>query len=162
MLPRFGLTFAEYDVVVSLRRAGKPYRMKPHELTRALLMSTGGTSNVVNHLVAAGLVERDPDPDDRRSSWVQLTRAGVDIAEQVVRATSAAHAEVFAGVPADARKPRPAHCATCRRNSTPTSGPPARAAREAAADTRTPARPVRLEVDVQGSPPDESRGEKAT
>lgn len=100
-LPALGLTVAEYDVLVALRRAGEPYRMKPNELARALFLSTGGTSNVTNHLVAAGLAEREADPDDGRSSWVRLTETGVATAERAVRASSAAHAEVFAAVPPD-------------------------------------------------------------
>src|SRR6266545_2619401 len=98
-LPEFGLTTAEFDVLATLRRSGKPYRLKPNELSRTLLLSTGGTSNVVNHLVSEGLVERDPDPDDRRSTLIRLTAKGIRLAEDAVRATSAAHAELFANVP---------------------------------------------------------------
>lgn len=96
-LPRFGLTVAEFDVLATLRRAGRPYRLKPNDLSRSLLLSSGGTSNVVASLARRGLVERDDDPDDRRSAWVRLTDDGVTLAEDAVRATSAAHAQVFAG-----------------------------------------------------------------
>jgi DNA-binding MarR family transcriptional regulator len=101
-LPEFGLTVAEFDVLSTLRRTGRPYRLKPNELSRALMLSTGGTSNVVNHLVAEGLVEREPDPEDGRSTLISLTGKGIGIAEAAVRATAAAHAEVFAAVPAAA------------------------------------------------------------
>jgi DNA-binding MarR family transcriptional regulator len=95
-LPAFGLTPAEYDVLMALRRSGPPYRCKPNELTRSLFMSSGGTSNVVNHLVADGHVVREADPDDGRGTWVALTERGVALAGDVVLATSAAHASVFA------------------------------------------------------------------
>jgi DNA-binding MarR family transcriptional regulator len=98
-LTAFGLTGAEFDVITSLRRSGKPYRLKPNELSRALLLSTGGTSNVVNHLVSEGLVEREADPDDGRSTLIRLTAKGIRLAEDAVRATSAAHADLFANVP---------------------------------------------------------------
>lgn len=98
-LTAFGLTGAEFDVLATLRRSGKPYRLKPNELSRSLLLSTGGTSNVVNHLVSEGLVERAPDPDDGRSALISLTPKGVTLVEDALRATSAAHAEVFATVP---------------------------------------------------------------
>lgn len=98
-LPAFGLTAAEFDVLASLRRSGKPYRLKPNELSRALLLSTGGTSNVVNHLVSEGLVEREADPEDGRSTLIRLTARGAALAEDAVRATSAVHAELFASVP---------------------------------------------------------------
>jgi DNA-binding MarR family transcriptional regulator len=100
-LPAFGLTAAEFDVLATLRRSGKPYRLKPNELSRALLLSTGGTSNVVNHLVSEGLVEREPDPDDGRSTLISLTPKGAGVVEDALRANSAAHAEVFATVPAE-------------------------------------------------------------
>jgi DNA-binding MarR family transcriptional regulator len=97
-LPAFGLTMAEFDVLASLRRSGKPFRLKPNELSRALLLSTGGTSNVVNRLESEGLVAREADPDDRRSTLISLTTKGIALAEDVVLATSAAHAELFADV----------------------------------------------------------------
>ncbi|KAA2259475.1 MarR family transcriptional regulator [Solihabitans fulvus] len=100
-LPALGITVAEFDVLVSLRRAGAPYRMKPNQLARGLLLSSGGTSNVTNHLVANGLVVREADPDDGRSTWVRLTPDGVALAERAVSASSAAHAAVFANVPGD-------------------------------------------------------------
>src|SRR2546429_9462086 len=93
-LPRFGLTVAEFDVLATLRRSGRPYRLKSNELSRALLLSTGGTSNVTTHLVAEGMVRREQDPDDGRSTLIRLTQKGVAIAEDAVRATSAAHAEI--------------------------------------------------------------------
>src|SRR4051794_20368324 len=45
-LARFELTVAEYDVIVALRRTGAPYRMKSSALSRGLLLSSGGTTNV--------------------------------------------------------------------------------------------------------------------
>src|SRR2546421_3406842 len=70
-LPEFGLTTAEFDVLAALRRVGRPYRLKPNELSRSLLLSTGGTSNVVNRLVSERLVEREHDPDDGRSTLIR-------------------------------------------------------------------------------------------
>ena len=98
-LPELGLTPAEFDVLAALRRAGKPYARRPNDLTRALLMSSGGTSNVINRLAARGLVDRRPDPDDRRGTLVALTDEGVALAEEAVRASTAAHAAVLAAVP---------------------------------------------------------------
>jgi DNA-binding MarR family transcriptional regulator len=100
VLPQFGLTVAQYDVLTTLRRSGPPYRLKPTELSRSLLLSTGGTSNVINFLVAQGLVERLDDPADRRGALIQLTERGVAVAEDAVRANTAAHAAVFEKAPA--------------------------------------------------------------
>jgi DNA-binding MarR family transcriptional regulator len=103
-LPELGLTPAEFDVLAALRRVGPPYRMKPNELTKSLLLSSGGTSNVVNHLAAAGLVRREPDDDDGRGTWVTLTPDGSRLAEKALMVNSAAHAAVFADTPAETIK----------------------------------------------------------
>ena len=39
VLRDLGLTTAEFDVIVSLRRSGAPYRQKPSDLSRSLLLS---------------------------------------------------------------------------------------------------------------------------
>ena len=98
---RFDLTGADFDVLATLRRSGKPYRLKANELSRSLLLSTGGTSNVVNRLVSRGLVEREPDQSDGRSTFVRLTPDGRSLAEEVVIANSKAHDEALSTIPAD-------------------------------------------------------------
>jgi DNA-binding MarR family transcriptional regulator len=100
-LTGFDLTGADFDVLAALRRSGKPYRLKANELSRSLLLSTGGTSNVVNRLVGRGLVEREPDQTDGRSTFVRLTPRGRSVAEEVVIANSKAHDEVLSAVPAE-------------------------------------------------------------
>ena len=101
VLRELGLTTAEFDVLVSLRRAGAPYRLKPTELSRSLLLSSGGTSNVTNQLVGRGLVVREPDPDDGRGTQIRLTAEGVELAERAVRASAAAHNELWGDLPPD-------------------------------------------------------------
>ena len=98
-LGRFGLTKAEYDILAVLRAAGAPYRLRPSALAQRLALTSGGTSNVLRRLTAGGLVERDPDPSDARSSWVRLTARGVETAEHAVRAASAAQATALRDVP---------------------------------------------------------------
>lgn len=101
VLRDLGLTTAEFDVIVSLRRSGAPYRQKPSDLSRSLLLSSGGTSNVTNQLVRRGLVVREPDPEDGRGTQIRLTDEGRALAEQAVKASSAAHDALWAGLPAD-------------------------------------------------------------
>lgn len=98
-LSELGLTVAEFDVLVTLRRAGEPYRMKPNQLARSLMLSTGGTTNVTHRLVARGAVEREDDPADARSTWIRLTSDGIALAERAVLAISAEHDAFFEGVP---------------------------------------------------------------
>ncbi|WP_455712173.1 hypothetical protein [Streptomyces canus] len=51
-------------------RVGEPYRTKPNQLARSLMLSTGGTTNVPHRFVARGAVEREDDPADTRSTWL--------------------------------------------------------------------------------------------
>ncbi len=98
-LDRLGLTQADYGVLATLRRLGEPYRLKPTDLTHALLLSSGGTSNIVKRLTDAGYVVREADDQDGRSAWVRLTPEGVRVAEEAVRATTEAHARLVARLP---------------------------------------------------------------
>ncbi|NJC65004.1 MarR family transcriptional regulator [Planosporangium flavigriseum] len=98
-LSRLGLTRAEYEVLAILRAAGQPYQLRPTDLTSRLLLSSGGTSNLLRRLTQIGLVEREADPRDARSSWVRLTVSGIEIAEMAVRAASGAQATLLRSVP---------------------------------------------------------------
>ena len=96
---RLDLTRAEYEVLATLRRVGAPYRLRPAELASELLLSSGGTSNVVRRLRELGFVTREANSSDGRSSWVQLTDAGVVMAERAVRAAVAAQGELLRDIP---------------------------------------------------------------
>lgn len=98
-LAELGLTYAEFDVLAALRRAGEPYRLKPSELTRSLVLTSGGTSNVLQRLATAGYIDREADAQDRRSRWVRLTPEGLRMAEAALTVAGRVHAEVMAGVP---------------------------------------------------------------
>jgi DNA-binding MarR family transcriptional regulator len=50
--------------------------MRVGDLARALRVTVGGTSKLVDRIERAGLIAREPDPDDRRASRVSLTTAG--------------------------------------------------------------------------------------
>lgn len=97
-LTKFKLTKAEYDVLAVLRAAGHPYRLRPTDLAARLLLSSGGTSNVLRRLADAALITRDADPTDARSSWVQLTPHGVTTTEAAVRASTEGQRQALTAV----------------------------------------------------------------
>ncbi len=66
----------EFDVLAALRRQGRPYELSPGELIRQTLSTSGTMTNRVNRLEARGLVQRQPNADDRRGVLVRLTDAG--------------------------------------------------------------------------------------
>ena len=66
----------EFDVLAALRRAGEPYDLSPGRLVAETLVTSGTMTNRVDRLESRGLVERRPDPNDRRGVLVSLTASG--------------------------------------------------------------------------------------
>jgi DNA-binding MarR family transcriptional regulator len=97
LLP-WNLTKADYNVLTILRTAGAPYELRPTDIRNRLLLTSGGVSNIINRLERLGLAERIPDPSDGRSSWVRLTGAGTEVAEDTMRAWAAVQEQMFGGV----------------------------------------------------------------
>src|SRR5580692_2790529 len=73
---RYGITFGEFEVLAALLRSGPPYQMSPTRLVDAVVLSSGAMTNRIDRVEALGLVERLPDPHDRRGTLVALTREG--------------------------------------------------------------------------------------
>ncbi len=69
------------DLLVRLDQA-PANRLRAVELSRQLLMSPSHISRRVDRAEALGIVERRPDPDDRRASQVVLTTSGREILEK--------------------------------------------------------------------------------
>jgi DNA-binding MarR family transcriptional regulator len=80
----FQISRASFDVLVALRRNGKPYELTQRELMRSLFRTSGSMSLRIDSLQRQGLVERKPDDDDRRSVFVRLTPKGVKLLETVI------------------------------------------------------------------------------
>jgi DNA-binding MarR family transcriptional regulator len=79
---RFGLTGADFQVIVHLRRAGAPYRMSQARLTSRLALTSGTVSLRVDRLVRRGIVVREPDDDDHRGQIIQLTAEGLRLFDE--------------------------------------------------------------------------------
>jgi DNA-binding MarR family transcriptional regulator len=73
---RHGLQPGWFDLLAALRRAGPPFELRPTDLMKAVMLSSGGITKRLDRLAEAGLIERRPDPDDRRGALVRLTRKG--------------------------------------------------------------------------------------
>ena len=66
----------EFDVLAALRRAGRPYVLSPGQLLAQTMVTSGTMTNRVDRLEVRGLVQRLPDPADRRGVHVRLTPRG--------------------------------------------------------------------------------------
>jgi len=85
-LAEYNLQPGWFDLLAALRRAGVPFELNPTQLMDATMLSSGGMTKRLDRLVEAGLVERRPDPDDRRGTLVRLTRRGKATIDRAVEA----------------------------------------------------------------------------
>ena len=79
-----GLNGGEFDVLAALRRVGRPFRLTPTELSKALIVTSGGMTRRLKILEGRGLIKREPDPNDGRSTTVALTREGKRLVERTL------------------------------------------------------------------------------
>jgi DNA-binding MarR family transcriptional regulator len=70
-----GLPLTWYDVLLELN-AAPGRRLSMGELGDVAVVSRTRASRVVDQLVAAGLVTRESNPDDKRSAYALITDAG--------------------------------------------------------------------------------------
>lgn len=76
-----GLEGWAFDVLSALRREGEPYQLSPGQLVQRTLVTSGTMTNRVDRLQRRGLVDREPDPSDRRGILVRLTQSGCDVVD---------------------------------------------------------------------------------
>jgi DNA-binding MarR family transcriptional regulator len=69
----FDLPLARFEPMLVI--AGRP-GCRVHDIATELVITVGGTSKLVDRIEAAGHCRRRPNPDDRRSSIIELTAAG--------------------------------------------------------------------------------------
>lgn len=93
-----GIDAGEFDVLGTLLRAGAPYRLRPTELYRALMVSSGGLTNRLARLEKAGHIRRKAAEADGRSLLVELTATGRRLAERAFRADMAHEKAMLAGL----------------------------------------------------------------
>jgi DNA-binding MarR family transcriptional regulator len=88
----FDITLPRFDLMAQLDKA--PGGMKLGELSQRLMVSNGNITGLVDRLVAQGLLDRQPAPNDRRAQLVRLTAEG----RRSFRAMAAAHEGWIAGI----------------------------------------------------------------
>lgn len=81
-----GLPLAWYDVLLSLQET-PDRRLRMQDLARRVLFSRSGLTRLVDRMVDAGYVTREPCEDDRRGTYAVLTPAGATC----LRAASGVH-----------------------------------------------------------------------
>ena len=94
-LEPYGLSFGDYSVLRVLRQVGAPYRLSPKNLADTVVRTSGGMTKIIDRLQRAGLVERLPDPDDRRALLVGLTRKGIRVSDKASDAYKAGRERIL-------------------------------------------------------------------
>ncbi len=98
VLLQHGLSSSAFDVLATLRRAGKPYRLSPGELLAMTMVSSGTMTNRIDQLEKAGFVERIANAEDRRSVLIALTDKGLSTVEDAVTAHVANQHRLLAAI----------------------------------------------------------------
>lgn len=86
----FNLTMNQFQVLEVLYHRGD---MSVGSITKLTMGTPGNVTVVVKNLKRDGLITAIPDPKDRRSSILSITKSGSEIIEQLFPG----HAENFAG-----------------------------------------------------------------
>ena len=81
---RFDTTLPRFDLMAQLERS--PDGLKMNELSRRMMVTGGNVTGIVDQLVRERLVERLPEPGDRRALRVRLARAGDEVFGKMARA----------------------------------------------------------------------------
>jgi len=79
----YGLTQADFAVIVTLRRAGEPFEQPQARLMHSLGLTSGTISVRMDRLERNGIVERSADPDNARGALVRLTEKGLSLFDEL-------------------------------------------------------------------------------
>lgn len=93
-----GINDSDYGILATLRRAGEPFTLTPTELARHRMMTSGGMTAAIDRVMRKGLVERLPNPADRRGSLVRLTKAGRRVVDDAMARHVEAERRLVAGL----------------------------------------------------------------
>ena len=95
---QFGMTLARFDYLAQLHRHADGLSMST--LSRYLMVTGGNVTALTDELEREGLVQRDSDPEDRRSWRLRMTSAGRKAFERIAREHEQWVIELFGGLDA--------------------------------------------------------------
>jgi DNA-binding MarR family transcriptional regulator len=99
-LGTFDLSFVEYSVLRLLARAGETHQLSPSRLAEQVVRTTGAMTKILDRLERRGLLERVPDPTDRRALLVHLTEDGLEQSDKASAAYIVVRTRVLEGLAA--------------------------------------------------------------
>lgn len=100
----FGISGAEMRVLFALRRSGPTYALRPTELFRSLLVTSGAITKQVDRLVASNHVDRQPGPKKSGGFLIHLTQKGFEAADAALNALADSSVVSHSALTSDERK----------------------------------------------------------
>ena len=100
-IARHGLSSAEFGILEALYHKGP---LLLGEIQRRVLVSSGGTTFLVDRLTDKGLVAREACPNDRRARYAVLTPTGRALIKRIFPEHAAAIAVAVSGLSRDERR----------------------------------------------------------
>lgn len=94
-LERIGLTWVTFSLIATLRRSGPPFALRPTDIYRKSLLTSGTVTKRIDNVERLGLVVRQSVGRDRRSIIVKLTPAGIAAADHAIALHLTAMSEVL-------------------------------------------------------------------
>jgi DNA-binding MarR family transcriptional regulator len=88
-----GLTMSRYDVLMHLDMAGG--RLGLSELASTIVLSPSGLSKLLDRMETSGLLHREPDPRDARSTFAKISPHGRSVVRKVRQSHHAWLQQVF-------------------------------------------------------------------
>jgi len=93
-----GLEAWQYDVLATLRRAGKPYELTVGAMLESMMLASGTITHRIDRLEQRGLVQRRSQPNDRRVVRVRLTTAGKTVVDRAIVDHAANETRLLSGL----------------------------------------------------------------
>jgi DNA-binding MarR family transcriptional regulator len=97
-----GVSPAELRVLAMLRHGAPPDGVRPTDISRWVVQTSGGLTATLRRLEGAGRIERTEDPDDGRGRRVSLTAAGRAFYDRLFTELTDRYAYVLDGLDAEA------------------------------------------------------------
>src|SRR5580692_11384760 len=101
MLVPYGLALSQFE---ALAKVGMNPGVIQQELVKYLLVTKGNVGALVDRLEEAGLIERRPDPADRRANRLCLTPAGTSMVTEIFEKHRVLVKEMFSPLDSAQRK----------------------------------------------------------
>jgi len=82
ILRPFGLTDAQFNILMLLKYQSKEGKINQTKLSRMLFVNRSNVTGLIDRLEKAGLVRRTADSSDRRTNYIELTEKGGNVLEK--------------------------------------------------------------------------------